>query len=187
MALLKEHFRFGFIFGGVAYIIVFAVASYLRLFENSYTWLISFIVGFVAMVAGSMLPDLDAPRSPVHDNLLVFVGILIAMVIQGFGPAIFAVLLAPPLSVYLDRNHLPGHRGAIHTVWAGAAFGLLLSGGLYLLIIKNIVVCIWTGFGLAVGYCLHLLKDQEPPSGLRNGRISHRCYTWNNSRNHCII
>jgi uncharacterized protein (DUF58 family) len=120
MALLKEHFEFGLIVGGLAYVIIFAIASYLRIFGNFYIWLISFVLGFIAMLVGSMLPDLDAPRSPVHDNLLVFVGILIAMVIQGFGPAVLAVLVAPPLSVYLDRNHLPGHRGVIHTAWAGA-------------------------------------------------------------------
>lgn len=133
MALLKEHLEFGLIGGGVIYVVLFAVASYLHLFGNFHDLLISFILGFVAMLTGSLLPDLDAPRSPVHDNLLVFVGILIAMVIQGFGPAVFAVLLAPPLSVYLDRNHLPGHRGAIHTVWAGVVFGLLLCTGLYFL------------------------------------------------------
>lgn len=106
-----------------------------------------------------MLPDLDAPRSPVHDNLLVFVGILIAMAIQGFGPAVLAVVVAPPLSVYLDRNHLPGHRGVIHTVWAGAVFGLLLSVGLDLFIIKNIGVCLWSGFSLFLGHIVHLAKD----------------------------
>jgi hypothetical protein len=159
MALLREYFRFGLVIGGIAYILIFAAASYFHLFGNSYTWLVSFILGFIAMVAGSMLPDLDAPRSPVHDNLLVFVGILIAMVVQGLGPAVLAVLVAPPLSVYLDRNHLPGHRGAIHTVWAGAVFGLLLSGGLYLFIVKNIIICLWSGFSLALGHILHLVKD----------------------------
>jgi membrane-bound metal-dependent hydrolase YbcI (DUF457 family) len=161
MALLKEHFEFGLIAGGILYIILFAIASYFHLFGSFYIWLISFIVGFVAMVAGSMLPDLDAPRSPVHDNLLVFVGILIAMVIQGFGPTTLAVLLAPPLSVYLDRNHLPSHRGFVHTIGAAILFGMILAGSLYFFLTKIIVFCLWCGFSSALGHLLHLTKDGQ--------------------------
>jgi hypothetical protein len=135
-----------------------AIATYFHLFGNFYIWLISFIVGFVAMVAGSILPDLDAPRSPVHDNLLVFVGILIAMVIQGFGPAMLAILVAPQLSVYLDRNHLPRHRGFVHTIRAG----LILDGigGLLMQILfHNIWLSVWTLSSLFLGHCIHLVKD----------------------------
>lgn len=163
MALLREHFEFGLIAGGILYIILFAIASYFHLFGNFYIWLISFIVGFIAMIAGSLLPDMDAPRSPVHDTIFAFFTILLAVVMQPF-MGYMSLIISPFVSVFVDRNYLPAHRGFIHTVEAGILFGTLVSGSLYFLLVKNLALCLWCGFSLSLGHLLHLTKDSLPSS-----------------------
>ena len=160
MALLREHFRFGVIAGGLVYGVVFAFAFYAGLFSDFHTLLVSFILGFIALVVGSLLPDMDAPRPSIHDTLLVFFGSLITIIMQRFGFTPVALLTAPLLSVWIDRNYLPPHRGFIHTVRAGVIFGILLSAVLYAFLIKNLFLCMWSGFCLALGHLVHLAKDK---------------------------
>lgn len=51
-------------------------------------------------MASSILPDVDAPRSPVHDTMLVFLGILVTIIMQRFG-FISLVLLVTPFSIMI--------------------------------------------------------------------------------------
>ena len=159
MPLLGEHFRFGVIVGGLVYGVAFALAFYAGLFPDFYTLLISFIFGFIALVIGSLLPDMDAPRSPVHDTLLVFFGGLATTIGQHLISTPLAILAASFLTVWADRNYLPSHRGFIHSFGAALMFGLLFSVTLYIFVTKNIVFCLWCGFSLMVGHLLHLRKD----------------------------
>ncbi|MGH9921519.1 MAG: metal-dependent hydrolase [Nitrososphaerales archaeon] len=161
MALLREHFRFGVAVGVPLYIALFAIGSYLGLFGNFHTLLFSFILGFIALLTGSILPDMDAPRSPVHDTLLVLFGGLTTLLIQKAGFTPLTLVVAPLFSVWVDRNYLPSHRGFIHTPEAGILFGLLLSLSLYFLLSKNLLLCIWAGVWLTLGHQLHLIKDMR--------------------------
>ncbi len=68
MALLKEHFRFGVFPGIPLYLVLFALALRFGLSTGFSVTVDAFAVGLLALLAGSVLPDLDSPRSPVHDT-----------------------------------------------------------------------------------------------------------------------
>ena len=159
MALLREHFFFGLTMGGIAYLVLFAIAFYFHVFQGFWTLLLSLVFGFLFMVFGSVLPDMDAPRSPVHDVLIVFFGSLASLIFRQLVPMPLILSIVQFLTVWADRNYLPSHRTTIHTIEATFIFALLLAGAIYFSIIKNPVFSLWCGFSLAVGHLLHLAKD----------------------------
>lgn len=159
MALLKEHFKFGLMAGGGLYLLLFGAALYVGIFSTLSITVIVFVGGLVAVLVGSLLPDMDAPRSPVHDSLLVLFGSIIAVIVQRLNSSYLPLLLVPIFSVWVDRNYLPSHRGFIHTIEAGVLFGFLLSVGLYAFVTTNLLFCIWCGSFLTLGHGIHLVKD----------------------------
>ncbi|MBI5133728.1 MAG: metal-dependent hydrolase [Thaumarchaeota archaeon] len=159
MAPLKEHFQFGLVVGGSLYIIIFAIAVLIGLFSSLKLLLLSFFGGLLALIMGSLLPDLDAPRSPVHDSLLVFLGSILTVIVQRLNPSYLPLLLVPLVSVWADRNYLPAHRGLVHSVGGAILFGFLLSAALYVFVTTNVRFCFWCGFSLTTGCLLHLKKD----------------------------
>ncbi len=160
MALLREHFQFGVIAGVPLYMVLFATASYFHLFQDSYILLLSFISGLIAIVAGSLIPDMDSARSPVHDSMLVFFGGLVLGIMQKFSPFYLVLPAASLFSVWVDRNYLPSHRGFIHTVGGGIVLGIFLTGLLYIFVTTSKRFDLWVGFCLVLGHILHLLRDK---------------------------
>ncbi len=161
MALLREHFFFGLTVGGVIYLVLFAIAFYFHVFQGFWALLISLVLGFLFMVVGSLLPDMDAPRSPVHDVLMVFFGSLMSLIFRQLVLLPLVMSVVPILTVWADRNYMPGHRTTIHTIEAAFLFGLMVTGGIYFFIWINIVFALWCGFSLAVGHLIHLVKDDS--------------------------
>lgn len=161
MALLKEHFLFGVRVGGLLHLGLFLIAAYFGLFSGLKWIVLSFFGGFVAVVVGSILPDMDAPRSPIHDTMLVSFGSIVTIFVEKLSVTYLPLLLVPLFSVWLDRNHLPSHRGFIHSIEAGILFGFLLFVGLYVFVTTNILFCLWCGGFLSLGDGMHLLKDNQ--------------------------
>lgn len=172
--LLKGHFWFGVKNGGALYAVSLPIVAYFGLFSEMGLPMsfLAIMCGVIAVVLGSLLPDMDAPRSPIHDGMFAFFSILVGSLIIFGGlkihPYLFVLLpIGPALIVYVDRKYLPGHRGIIHTPEAGAVEGGILAITL-IIITGNGVFGLWVGFWLAVGHSIHLLADKITPLRIKN-------------------
>ncbi len=108
-ALHKEHASFGIFPGIPVYVVLFFLAFRFGLFSGLSMTVATFAVGLSALLIGSILPDLESPRSPVHDTFLVLLGAFVTVFMQNAGFPVLALLIALPLKVWADRNYPPSH------------------------------------------------------------------------------
>jgi len=98
-------------------------------------------LGIVAVLLGSLLPDIDHPNSTIRQMLEL-----------------------PQFLLHPVQEILP-HRGPTHTIWAGfvfaaLTFGLMEWGG------YTILIGLATGLAMLAGYVSHLVLDSLNPTGV---------------------
>ena len=131
------------------------------------------IVGFVFCFLGSILPDIDEKHSVVfkHVRFLVF---LVVFVLTYTGLSLqypkdtlfqiiyilavcFLIAIAAVLFLYAI---IPAHRKGIHSILAGAVYGVLSFAGVYALLLA-----VWPSVLIAVfgflAYLSHLVLDRS--------------------------
>ena len=99
-------------------------------------------LGIIAVVLGSLLPDIDHPNGTIRQM----------MDLPRF--------LKHPISTIIP------HRGPTHTVWAGILF-FLLAAGLAAWGGNPIVVSLATGIAMFIRYSSHLILDSLNPTGVK--------------------
>jgi inner membrane protein len=98
-------------------------------------------LGIIAIVLGSLLPDIDHPNGTIRQ-----------------------ILELPQFLAHPVQEILP-HRGPTHTIWAGFAFsaltfGLMEWGG------NAILISVATAMAMLAGYASHLGLDSLNPTGV---------------------
>jgi len=131
------------------------------------------LIGSIALVLGSLVPDIDHPKSKIRQSLrvLMFLVILFCILfvldIQNMVDflsnytdvpmlaAAIAALFASVFIVFLFDSMIPPHRGPMHRLTAAAVYGAL-CGIIALVVNSNAALTAGAGFA---GYLSHLLGD----------------------------
>ena len=131
------------------------------------------LVGSIALVLGTMVPDVDHPKSKIRQSfrILMFLTVLffILFLLNTKGVISFLssytnipVLAAAVVSlfvsvflVFLFDNIIPPHRGPLHRVSAAAVYAFL-CGLIASMVGASISLIAFAGF---VGYLSHLVGD----------------------------
>ena len=99
-------------------------------------------LGIIAVVVGSVLPDVDHPNGTIRQLVEL------------------PEFLKHPISEIIP------HRGPTHTLWAGMLFSIL-TAILAAWANNPSLVSAATGFALFAGYLSHLILDSLNPTGVR--------------------
>ena len=99
-------------------------------------------LGIIAVVLGSLLPDIDHPNGTIRQMMDL------------------PQFLKHPITTIIP------HRGPTHTIWAGILFSLL-TAGLATWGGNPIVVSLATGIAMFIGYSSHLVLDSLNPTGVK--------------------
>lgn len=99
-------------------------------------------LGIIAVVLGSLLPDIDHPNGTLRQMMDL------------------PKFLKQPVSEIIP------HRGPTHTIWAGILFSLLTIG-LAAWGGNPILLSFATGLAMLIGYSSHLILDSLNPTGVK--------------------
>lgn len=139
------------------------------------------ISGWLLVMLGGLLPDIDSNHSNVVRGLFSVFGGMIAIlsiIILGADASIVMMWLAGTVSFIFVRyglwyafSRFTVHRGIFHSLLAGALFSLLAAALSYQLVELNSKVSWLMGICLFSGFVIHLLLDECYSVDLVNGRI----------------
>ncbi len=139
------------------------------------------IAGWLLVMLGGLLPDIDSNHSNVVRGLFSVFGGMIAIlsiIILGADASIVMMWLAGTVSFIFVRyglwyafSRFTVHRGIFHSLLAGALFSLLAAALSYQLVELNSKVSWLMGICLFSGFVIHLLLDECYSVDLVNGRI----------------
>ncbi|RLG73275.1 MAG: hypothetical protein DRO11_00080 [Methanobacteriota archaeon] len=145
--LFRSHFLAGLTLGTIVVIIIWTMGQNIS-FET-------LLLGFILVAVGSILPDLDMPRSKPSKALKLSSLILIVIGLKIFRLFLVGLLL---LVVTLVCNRL-GHRGLMHR--PGTAIMATLATFVFFAMGHRPVCEAWLlGICLGLGYSLHLVLDR---------------------------
>jgi len=99
-------------------------------------------LGIIAVVLGSLLPDIDHPNGTIRQ------------------------MMDLPRFLKQPINEIIPHRGPTHTLWAGILFSLP-TFGLAEWGENAILVSLATGLAMFIGYSSHLVLDSLNPTGVK--------------------
>jgi len=133
----------------------------------------------LSIIAGSLLPDLDAPDSGIRHQMLKGKEMRYLVIFTMFNPVFAAIsnALAVPLTLVLRKRHSDlnfGHRGVWHSLLGIS----IMSLSWFLPVVLFIILChfifprintmVWLVFpvGLFIGSFIHLLEDSFTRSGI---------------------
>ncbi len=144
---------------------------FITFFRNIPTY--DMLVGSVALVLGSMMPDIDHPKSKIRQSLriLLFLVVLFFVLLllntetatnllKGYtdipilAAAIVSLFVAIFIVFLIDR-FIPPHRGPVHRISAAIVYAVLCTI-IAVFVNANIFV---TAFAGLIGYLSHLVGD----------------------------
>lgn len=139
------------------------------------------ITGWLLVMLGGLLPDIDSDHSNVVRGLFSVFGGMIAIlsiIILGVDASVVMMWLVGTSSFLFVRYgvwyvfaRFTVHRGIFHSLLAGALFSLLAAALSYQLVELNSKVSWLMGVCLFSGFIIHLLLDECYSVDLVNGRI----------------